>query len=219
MSQQINLYNQALLPKVDVFSGRMVLLALAGVFLLTLLTYVWSAWDASRLAHEEQLQEMQLAGLQTDVARLGTEVAGRKPAPQLTAELESLTSLLAGRNEVIAVLKSGVLGDTQGVSEYFRAFARQTLDGLWLTGFTIVGAGKDITIEGRTLRAELVPGYVGKLRREQVLRGQGFGTLSVQKPAEVGPASEARNTAQFLEFRLASQAPGASPTPLPGGAR
>ena len=31
MSQQINLYNQALLPKADVFSGRMVLLALAGI--------------------------------------------------------------------------------------------------------------------------------------------------------------------------------------------
>jgi hypothetical protein len=219
MSQQINLYNQALLPKVDVFSGRMVLLALAGIFLLGLLSYAWSAWDATRLAHEEKLQEAQLVVLQADMTRLGTEVGARKPGPQLTAELESLDALLAGRNEVIAVLKSGVLGDTRGVSEYFRAFARQTLDGLWLTGFTIVGAGNDITIEGRTLRAELVPGYVGKLRREEVLRGHGFGTLSVQKPAETTPASEPRNTAQFLEFRLASQAPGAALAPVQGGAR
>src|SRR4029077_19614289 len=109
MTQQINLYNQALLPKVDIFSGRVVLLALAGIFLLALLTYAWSAWDAAGLAHEEQLQELQLAALQTDVTRPGPQGGGRKPARQLTAELESLTSLLAGRNEVIAVLKSGVL--------------------------------------------------------------------------------------------------------------
>jgi hypothetical protein len=219
MSQQINLYNQALLPKADVFSGRMVLLALVGILVLALLTYGWSAWDASRLAHAQQQQEVQLTALQTDVTRLAAEVAARKPTAQLTAELDSLDALLAGRNEVMAVLKSGALGDTKGVSEYFRAFARQTLDGLWLTGFTIIGAGNDITIDGRTLRAELVPGYVGKLRREEALRGHGFGTLSVQKPPVTAIGSEPRKTAEYLEFRLASQAPGVAAAAVQGGVR
>jgi len=44
MSQQINLYNQALLPKLDVFSGRTVLLALGGIALLSLLIYVAMGW-------------------------------------------------------------------------------------------------------------------------------------------------------------------------------
>lgn len=220
MSQQINLYNQALLPKVDVFSGRTVLLALGGIALLSLLIYGWAGWDASHLAQEEQQGQAQLNTLQGEVTRLASEVAGRRPSSQLAAELESLDALLAGRNEVMAVLKSGVLGDTKGVSEYFRAFARQTVDGLWLTGFSIVGAGNDISIEGRTLRAELVPGYVGKLRREEVLRGHGFGTLSVQKPPEaLAAANEPRKTAEFLDFRLASQAPGAPTGAPPGGAR
>ncbi len=219
MSQQINLYNPALLPKADVFSGRMVLLAFAGIALLALLAYGWSAWDAARLAREEQQQEVRLATLQSEITRLSQEVAARKPNAQLTTELESLDALLAGRNEVIAVLKSGALGDTKGVSQYFRAFARQTLDGLWLTGFSIVGAGKDITIEGRTLRAELVPGYIGKLRREDVLRGHGFGTLSVQKPPVTGSDAEPHKHAEFLEFRLASQGPGTGPAPLQAGSR
>jgi hypothetical protein len=209
MSQQINLYNQALLPKVDIFSGRTVLLALGGIALLSLLLFGWAAWDASRLAQEELQGQTQLNALQGEVTRLAAAVAGRKPSAQLAAELESLDALLAGRNEVMAVLKSGVLGDTRGVSEYFRAFARQTVDGLWLTGFSIVGAGNDISIEGRTLRAELVPGYVGKLRHEDVLRGHSFGTLSVQKPPELpGPPTEPRKTAEFLDFKLASQSPG-----------
>ena len=214
MSQQINLYNQALLPKVDVFSGRMVLLASVGILVLSVLLYAWSAWNAGRLASEDQSQAQRLGTLQSDITRLAQEVGARKPSPQLNAELESMEALLAGRNEVMAVLRSGALGDTKGVSEYFRAFARQTLDGLWLTGFTIVGAGHDITIEGRTLQAELVPGYIGKLRREDSLRGHGFGTLSVHKPAQSAP-TEARKTAEFLEFRMAS--PG--PTPAPGAPR
>ena len=220
MSQQINLYNRALLPKVDVFSGRTVLLALGGIAVLSLLIYGWTAWDASRLAQEERQSQAQLNTLQTEVTRLATEVAGRNPSPQLAAELESLDALLAGRNEVVAVLNSGILGDTKGVSEYFRAFARQTVDGLWLTGFSIVGAGNDISIEGRTLRAELVPGYVSKLRREDVLRGHTFGTLSVQKPPEVlGAAAGPRKTAEFLDFRLASQAPGGIVAAAQGAAR
>jgi len=219
MSQQINLYDQALLPKADVYSGRIVLRAFAGVALLGLLAYGWSARSAAGLAREEQRQEVQLATTQSEITRLSQEMAARKPNAQLATELESLDALLAGRNEVIAVLKSGSLGDTKGVSQYFRAFARQTLDGLWLTGFSIRGAGKDITIEGRTLRAELVPGYIGKLRREDVLRGHGFGTLSVQKPPESAADARPRKHSEFLEFRLASQGPGIGPVPLEAGSR
>jgi Fimbrial assembly protein (PilN) len=207
MSQQVNLYNPALLPEADAFSGRMALLALAGICVLALLFNAWAAWNAARLSDEVKQYEARLTGLQGEITRLSQEVATRKPTPQLAAELDSLNGLLAGRNEVIAVLKSGALGDTRGVSEYFRAFARQTVDGLWLTSFTVVGAGNDITIEGRTLSAELVPGYIRKLRREDVLRGHGFGTLDVHKPAEKPLAPDARKTAEFLEFRMASQGP------------
>lgn len=219
MTQQINLYNSALLPQVDAFSGRVVLLALGGILLLSLLVYGWSAWDATQLAAQQQRQQGELNTLQSDITRLAQQSAARKPSPQLTAELESIEALLAGRNEVMTVLKGGSLGDTKGVSEYFRAFARETVDGLWLTGFSIVGAGNEISIEGRALKAELVPGYIGKLRREDVLRGHGFGTLKVQLPAEAAPADAQRKTAEFLEFRLSSQGPGSSDASHPGAVR
>ncbi|HTS54886.1 MAG TPA: hypothetical protein VMH26_16565 [Burkholderiales bacterium] len=219
MSQQVNLYNPALLPRVDVFGGRLLLLALAGILLLALLAHGWTSWDDAKLTREQQRQQGELAAAQSDIARLAQEVAVRKASPQLTAELASMDAMLAGRGEIMAVLKNGSLGDTQGVSEYFRAFARETVDGLWLTGFSIVGAGKDISIEGRALRAELVPGYIGKLRRQEVLRGHGFGTLNVQIPAETAAASGPRKSAEFLEFRMSTQGPGAGPGPLQGGAR
>ena len=209
MSQQVNLYNPALLPKTDVFSGRVMLFALAGLVALCVLGVVWSNWHAAGLLQEAQAGELQLTELRNALAGLSQQVAAHKPTPKLAAELASLDALLAGRNEVIAVLHSGALGDTKGVSEYFRAFARQTLDGVWLTGFSIAGAGADIVIEGRTLRAELVPDYIRKLRREAALRGHGFAALSVEKPAELPADAQAgappRQTPDYLEFRMASR--------------
>lgn len=231
MSRQINLYNPALLPKVDLLSGRMVLQAYGAAVLVALLALAWSTLDAKRLAAEEQTRQAQLAVLQNEIAQLTQTVAGRKPDAKLSAELDSLESLLAGRAEVMAVLKSGALGDTKGVSEYFRAFARQTLDGVWLTGFSVALAGQDITIDGRALRAELVSGYLGKLRSEDVLRGHGFGSLSVRQPTEAvssaatvqaatAPAQPAAvKPSGFLEFHLASHAPAETVASAPGGAR
>jgi len=212
VSQQINLYNPALIPKPDLLSGRIILITLSTLCIALLLAYGATAYMASRAAALEQLSSSRLAQMQSEITRLTQEVSGRKPSPQLNAELESLDALLAGRNEVIGVLKSGALGDTKGVSEYFRAFARQAVDGLWLTGFTVIGAGNDISIEGRAMGAELVPIYLQRLGREDALRGHGFGTLSVQTPTETTANGEIHKTAEYLEFHMASRVPDASPT-------
>jgi hypothetical protein len=207
MSQQINLYNPALAPKVDLFSGRAVLLGLAGVLALTALVTLLSAFQARSTAAAEQAQAARLAGLQAEVARLTQEVATRKPDPALQQELGSLEAFLSARNAVMAMLGGGALGDTRGVSEYFRAFGRQRADGVWLTGFTIAGAGSEIVIEGRTLDAQLLPPYLGRLRREDALRGRAFESLTVRQPAPVVVDGKPAGPAEFLEFRMATARP------------
>ena len=207
MTQQINLYNPLLLPKPDILSGRMLLIAIGAVLGIGLLVTAWTSWNASSLAAEERQAEAVLNAVRSEIAALSQQVAARQPNSQLVAELHSLEALLAGHGQVIQVLKSGALGDTSGVSEYFKAFARETVDGLWLTGFTVVGAGNDITIEGRTLHAELVPTYLRKLSREDALRGHEFATLSVDKPEQQAspPAGAVARPAEFLEFRMSSR--------------
>jgi hypothetical protein len=204
MSQDINLVNPALAPKVELFQGRTVLAGLGAVLALCVLASLAAGWDAARLARHEQEQTAQLTQLNNDVTRLGQEVAARKPSATLREEMTNLDALLAARNEVMAIIRSGALGDTRGVSDYFRAFARQSVDGLWLTGFSIQNAGADIVVQGRTLDAELVPAYLTGLRRENALRGRGFAHISVFQPPEPPPTPEERQTAGFLEFRLAT---------------
>lgn len=221
MSQQINLYNPALAPKVQLLTGLRLVFALGLVIAVCVLIWGVVAVDASRATGQEHAQATRLALLQGEVTSLSQQLAGRKPSPQLQSDLGSLEALLAARNEVIALLESGRLGDTRGVSEYFRAFARQTTEGLWLTGFSIGGAGNDIVIQGRTLDADLVPVYLHKLRRETALRGHGFEALSVSQPQPQPGANSA--PPGYLEFQMATSVPDSATdqhaASKPGGAR
>jgi Tfp pilus assembly protein PilN len=222
VSQQINLYNPALAPKVQVLSGRRLVIALAGVVVVCLLVWVAAEVDADRLARAERTQAAQLAQLQAEMTALAQRVAARKPSAQLQADLQNLEALRAARGEVMALLASGRLGDTRGVSEYLRAFARQTTEGLWLTGLSIAQAGNDIVIQGRTRDADLVPLYLQKLRRETALRGHGFESLSVSQP-QSPPGSAAAAPPGYLEFRMATSdhdsATDTRTASKPGGAR
>jgi hypothetical protein len=205
MSQEINLLNPALAPKVELFQGRTMLVGLGAVVMLCVLASLLVGADAARLARLEREQAGRLTQLNNDVTRLGQEVAARKPSAKLQEEMAALDALLAARNEVMAIIRSGALGDTRGVSDYFRAFGRQSVDGLWLTGFSIQNAGANIVVQGRTLDAELVPAYLTGLRRESALRGHGFAHVSVFQPSDPLPTAEAQpQAARYLEFRLAT---------------
>jgi cell division protein FtsB len=208
VSQQVNLYNPALAPKVQLLSGRRLVFALAAVIAGCLVVWGAAGVDAARLARAERAQATRLAQLQAEVTSMTQQVAVRKPSTQLQADLQNLEALLNARNEVMALLASGSLGDTSGVSEYLRAFARQTTEGLWLTGLSIARAGNDIVIQGRTLDADLVPVYLHKLRRETALRGHGFESLSVFQPQP--PAGAGSAPAGYLEFRMATSEPGSA---------
>jgi hypothetical protein len=205
MNQQVNLYNPALAPKVEWFTGRSTLLALAGVLGVALAAWAMAGAQAARLHAREAALAAQLTQAQGEVARLAQQAARRKPDAAVERELTDLEALLAARNQILAILDSGALGDTDGVSEYFRAFARQTVQGVWLTGFSISGAGSQIVIQGRTVDAALVPGFLARLRAEDALRGHGFESLTVHRPA-AADGEEVQPGPAYLEFRLATSA-------------
>jgi hypothetical protein len=90
---------------------------------------------------------------------------------------------------------------------------------LWLTGASIVGAGKEIGLQGRTVQPDLVPQYISALSRESVLQGKSFARLDMaaaQMPAAapaLSPpppgalaAAVAAPSLRFIEFSLQSSA-------------
>ncbi len=204
MPQQINLFNPAFLDKRGPLSLKAALMGWLAVALLSVALAGYAGMRNRQLAQQEREVAAKVKTAQVEMQRLAGQVAARKQDPRISAEIARLESEVTGRDEVMAVLKGGALGDTRGFSEHLRAFARQSFEGVWLTGLHIATSGQDVAVEGRALRAEQVPGYLRRLNSESVMQGHPFSELLMQAPApEPGDKSGARPP--YIEFRLATK--------------
>lgn len=193
MSAQINLYHERYLKQRD-------LLALANVvgaavaLLVALGAYGAWAWrDAAARQAEAAAAEVTLKQVKEQLEAQAKAASTRKPSPQLAAEVASAEALLARREQIVKLLEGGDMGSTAGFAEYLRGFARQAPEGLWLTGFTIGGGGKDMEIRGRMLNGAALPEYIRRLGTEKAFQGRSFAALTVNRPdAPVAPASQAQ---------------------------
>lgn len=217
-TQYIDLYPEALRRRSVPLSAAQVALACLA---LALALGAWSVLTRNHtrtLAAQAAQIEQQLKAERDQLAALGQQAQAQKADPMLSAQLAGAEALLAARREAIAVLEQGRIGNALGFSEYLRAFARQSLPGLWLTGFDITAGGSDLGIDGRALDAELLPRYVRRLNAEQVFRGRNFATLEMKGAPEVAvkttaPGNVAGKGAAPLkpalpahvEFRLATR--------------
>lgn len=204
MPQQINLFNPAFLDKRGALSLKTALMGWLAVALISVAFAGYAGMRNRQLAQQEREVAAKVTAAQAEMQRLAGQVAGRKQDPQITAEIARLESEISGRDEVMAVLKGGALGDTRGFSEHLRAFARQSFEGVWLTGLHIAASGQDVAVEGRALRAEQVPGYLRRLNSESVMQGHPFSELLMQAPAP-DPGDKSRGRPPYIEFRLATK--------------
>lgn len=203
MIQQVNLYNPAFEKKREPLSLPGALIACGAALLLVVGVAAYAEIRASGMSARLVQEGRARAAAQADVTRLAAQVTGRKRDAALESELKRLEAELVSRNEVMTTLRSGAIGDTSGFAEYLRAFARQSFEGLWITGLSLSAAGRSIVVEGRALQPELVPNYVQRLNREQVMRGQVFSELVMRRP-ESKRNERGEPLPPFIEFRLAT---------------
>jgi len=200
VSQQINLYDPAFECKRDLLSlpGAVAVWSLAiGVVVVALMAVTVRT---SNLEHRLAQLAAEHDVTQADMTRLAAQLAARNSASDLVAEVKRLEVTLSGRKEVMSALQAGVIGDTRGFSEHFRAFTRQSVSGLRLIGLRVSNAGQDVVLEGRALRPELVPSYLQRLNREPVMRGRAFAELEMRRRKAAG--QDARE--EYIEFRLST---------------
>ena len=215
MSQQINLFNPVFLQQKKIFSARTMGAALLVLFAGVALIGFYGNLRVQALQKEADAGAAQLTRKQARLASVSKEFPPRQKNPAVDAELAEVESQLAALREVSGVLERGELGNTQGYAEYFRALARQHVDGLWLTGVSITGAGVDIGVRGRALDPQRVPGYLNRLTNEPVMRGKSFGSLSISQGVGATRLDENGKTvaqaAPYVEFSLLSAPEGAKP--------
>lgn len=212
MSQQINLYNPLFEHQVQIVTVRS-MAAVLGVLVLGLAGVIATAEvRVARLQGEVDESGRRLAGAEKRLAEASVSFAPRARDAGLAAQLQDADAQRAALERVSARIQRGDLGDTHGYAEYFRALARQNVDGLWLTGVTVAGAGSEIGVRGRALDPALVPVYLGRLRNEPVLQGKAIGSMLITQAAPVktrgADGTDAEAPAPYVEFSLQSASGG-----------
>lgn len=190
MSQQINLFNPDFLKQETHFSLITMLQGLAAIFVGALILYGYALYQVREL--DKQAAQV-LARLNVEQSALAGYSAGFSPQKTnelLQSELQQLEKKAEEVRSLTDTLREGQVSNTSGFSEYMRAFSRQVVPGLWLTGFKVNSA--EITLSGGTLAPESVPAYIQKLSHESIMHGKSFSNLQMQ------PAKEAK----YLEFTL-----------------
>lgn len=229
MAQYINLYDPALRKKRDwlalgnvVAAGALLVALVGGLGVLT-------HRDLPELKAQQTGNETQLKALRDQLTSLGQQLAQRKPDPALKNDLDVGRKLLAGRSEILSMLKKRMDPDAGMYAEYLRGFARQSVTGLWLTGFSFENGSGNMEITGRTLDPALLPEYIKRLNREPAFQGRAFAALmlaegkaegkseaaapgqTAAKAPEPVPATAAMSAkAPYHEFRLIPRKPAGS---------
>ncbi|MDH3287716.1 MAG: PilN domain-containing protein [Betaproteobacteria bacterium] len=209
MTQNINLLAAAF-RKQDVAPTLATVAQCLGIALLLVLgLHFFLAHRTSGLGEALRVSERSLKEQRAILEELKGQLAARKLGTGIEAEIAGLERELKETREAMIALKGGVFGDREGFAEYLRAFSRQSLNGLWLTGFTITGGG-DLEIRGRVLSPDLVPSYIQRLNKEAVLQGRSFARFEMSRPQpQAGAAGKPGATQitpapRFLEFSLAT---------------
>lgn len=226
MSQQINLYNPVFRKKGFSFTSATAMLY--GVGVVVAVAVVIAFFEDQRLRGvQAQAQAVEQAYKEATALneQLTAELTKQKPNAQLEVEILALDAKLQSRQEVIETLRSGVVGNTDGFSAYMRAFARQSIGGLWLTGFDIARAGNELAIEGRTLGTDLVASYLKQLNQEPAMQGRQFAAMRIHQPppepvktgAGQKPDKDAKEQKpalpRYLEFTISTMDIPEAPTP------
>jgi hypothetical protein len=217
MSQNINLFNAAFRKQRQRLTLALVVVCL-GITLATMFGYqYYLQQQVSGLAAELAATDKLLRTQSEFVDKLKAKPVPHVTEAQLDTEIVQLETELKIAEESIAALKGGAFGSQRGFAEYLRAFSRQALGGLWLTGFSI--GGGELEIRGRALSPDLLPSYIQRLNREKALAGHHIARLEMVRPkpepvAEKDKkAGKAEQAPRFLEFSLASEPVTAQKTP------
>ncbi len=187
MSHHINLYDPALLRQRQRLTAVNLLFV---VVLLAVLLLGWGAWariQAAGLAAEAATLNSQTQAAREESVALGNQMASRKPDPKLELDMASIKELMGVRQGILDALGQDGTSASAGYSDYLRGLARQSVSGLWLTGFSVGADARRMEIRGRVLDPALLPEYVRRLNAEPAFRDHRFAALTVAVPAP--PAS------------------------------
>jgi len=197
LSQQINLFNPLFLKQKRYFSAVTMLQALGLLVLGMAGFYAFTLWQDGTLARQADESTRTYEQQKQQFAKVTTDLSPERREAQLDNELKNTESAIAARQALLRDMQMGITGDSTGYSEYLRAFARQTVQGLWLTNIQIAGGDGQLMVSGRALEADLVPILIGRLKHEPALSGRLLEGLTISRSVVAAGQVASRSVVDF----------------------
>lgn len=206
MTQQINLFNPIFLRQKKYFSTTTIVQALVLVLVGVLSFYAYAVFQTNRLSKDVEEAGQRLAQEKARLAKISVEFGPREKNKELEAQVKDLEKQLKSSEDILGVQAGVAAGQGRGFSGYLLAFARQSVNGVWLTNINVGEGGNKMMIGGRALRPDLVPDYIKRLSKEKAMHGQTFSTLNMQL-SRVEKTPKNKGPEGYFEFKLRSTEP------------
>ena len=213
MSQQINLYQPIFRKEEKKFSSIAMLQSVGLVAIGVVVLYAFMWWQIGSLKNDLTAAEQSHVTASKRLADATVKFGQRKGPNSIDDEIARLESEIVAKQRMQEILKSGIFSNTTGFSDYFVSFARQSIAGVWLTGFDITGAAEQMSLTGRTTNPELVPRYMQKLSLEKPLSGIEFHAFQMNRP-EPKPKEPDTMYVEFLAKTATAQEESRKDAPL-----
>jgi len=213
MSQQINLFSPVFLRQEKYFSAMAMVQALAMICFGLAAFYGYARYQSSALERLAQNVAQQLKQERDQLTAVVARTVNTTSA-LLASETSRLEKQRDGQREILTTLRTTDFGAAGGFTPFFEAFARRTVSGLWLTGFTVGSGGNELVVQGRATRAEVLPAYLDGLNEEAVMRGRKVVELRLNAKEEK-PKENARGNApvRFVDFTMVAPRSVGAPNP------
>ena len=157
MSQQINLLNPALIKQKDFLNPNNIVMTLGVLSVLMLGYYGYAQQQLSLLSTQRSQVAEELTATQAQLKQTALLHTPRAPDKTLLEQITQLEQKEIMQQQILRTVDQSSATPEKGYAALMRAFARQSLDGLWLTSFSFDSQTERLNISGRTLQAALVP--------------------------------------------------------------
>ncbi|WP_207060652.1 PilN domain-containing protein [Motiliproteus sp. SC1-56] len=180
MKQRINLYVRREKKRLP-FSAGICLLVLLAVGTTVLAAYLFSASELKQARAELAALRTEQASLQAELDQLQQHRAQLVASPALATQIARLEGTLATKQEYLALLGALEPAAQTPFSVLLDGLAAQSPSELWLTRIQAAEGGRLFSLEGRSLRAGLVPEYLQRLGAEPGYRQARFDDFSLEQ--------------------------------------
>jgi hypothetical protein len=184
MNQQINLYQVQFRPQTRMFPAWAMLQTLGILVLAMLLMYGFATQRINSVERELLVVARQEAVALERLQNIGPLINAVTGETNWAEQLDDSLRMLAERQAVLNLIQGSTLGDTRGFSRHMTALSRQDVDGVWLTNIVLAALGDKTRLEGRAIRAELIPLYVQNLTAEPAFAEQRFHRFQISSPED-----------------------------------